>query len=128
MSKLDLLRRLSMAIALITMVSGTTQLVWPERVLGFMAAEATATSQHFFAIVGMFMLLFGAMLWQAACSLRSQPVAIFWSGIQKIGAVLAVGLGIMYGIFSPLAWLVAGFDLLSGLIILAYWQGERLKH
>ena len=124
-----LMRRLSLAIAVITIVSGMTQLVWPSRVLTFMAAEVTATSQHFFAIVGMFMVLFGALLWQGARAQSSQPAAIFWAGIQKFGAVLAVGLGVMNGIFSPLATLVAGFDLLSGIIIIAYWRGVlcRLK-
>jgi len=58
-------------------------------------------------------------------SVPAQPVGLFWAGLQKFGASAAVGLGVVNGVFSPLAWLVAGFDLLSGALILAYWRSVK---
>jgi hypothetical protein len=82
--------------------------------------ESTPASRHFFGIVGMFMVLFGAMLLQALLTAGDHSVAVLWAGVQKFGAAAAVGFGVSKGIFSPLALGVAGFDLLSGFLILAY--------
>ncbi|HQX83754.1 MAG TPA: hypothetical protein PKW63_18460, partial [Vicinamibacterales bacterium] len=90
-----------------------------------LAVETNPASLHFFAIVGMFMVLFGGLLLNAMYSTRPQPVALFWAGLQKFGASAAVGIGVMNGVFSPLAWLVAGFDLLSAALILAYWRAVK---
>ena len=52
-------------------------------------------------------------------------VAVFWAGLQKLGAFCAVGLGVLHGIFSPLAWVVVLTDLLSGVLALLYWRRIR---
>lgn len=119
------LRLIVAAIGVITIVSGGGQVVAPGFVLGQLAVETNPASLHFFAIVGMFMVLFGGLLLNAMYSARPQPVALFWAGLQKFGASAAVGIGVMNGVFSPLAWLVAGFDLLSGALILAYWRAVK---
>lgn len=112
-------------ICIATVVSGLVQLFAPAFILGLVGGEATATSKHFFGIVGMFMFLFGGMLFQALWGPKHQPVAVFWAGLQKFGASVAVALGILRGIFGPLAWLVAGFDLLSGVLVMMYWLTVR---
>lgn len=119
------LRLIIAAIGVITIVSGAGQVVAPGFVLGQLAVETNPASLHFFAIVGMFMVLFGGLLLNAMYSVPPQPVALFWAALQKFGASAAVGIGAMNGVFSPLAWLVAGFDLLSGALILAYWRAVR---
>ena len=93
--------------------------------LPLLSAESTPTSRHFFGIVGMFMVLFGGMLWQALVRQPTPPVPVFWAGLQKLGASAAVGLGVYNGIFSALALAVAGFDLLSGIAIFIYWRAIR---
>lgn len=113
------------AISVSTVVSGLVQLISPGFVLDIVGGEATPTSKHFFAIVGMFMALFGGMLLQALLGAGHQPVAVFWAGLQKLGAFAAVGLGVLNEIFSALALLVAGFDLLSGLLVIGYWRRIR---
>jgi hypothetical protein len=117
--------RALLAIAAITVASGAAQLVMPAFVLRVVGAEVTPTASHFFAIVGMFMVLFGGALWQAVRSPEPQPVALFWAGLQKFGAAAAVGLGVMHDIFSPLALGVASFDLVSGVLIIWYWSSQR---
>lgn len=80
---------------------------------------------HFFAIVGMFMALFGGMMLHAVYSAYPNKVAILWASFQKLGAFAAVGLGILNEIFSPIAAGVAFFDLFSGLLFLYYLRTLR---
>jgi hypothetical protein len=115
------LRRVLLLIAVLTVISGLVQMVVPGRLLGLLSAESTPASRHFFGIVGMFMVLFGGLLWHALTSRSAQAIPVFWAGLQKFGASAAVGLGVLHGIFSPLALGVAGFDLLSGILALVYW-------
>jgi len=111
---------LLVVIAGATAISGAVQLVQPAFVLGIVSGEATATSQHFFGIVGMFMLLFGGLLAHALLAAETADLVLLWAGLQKLGASAAVGLGVMHHIFSSTALLIAGFDLLSGILIFVY--------
>lgn len=121
----SLLYYLVMAIAAITLVSGLVQMVAPRFVLRMVGAQITPTSAYFFGIVGMFMLLFGGALLHEVFSTPSQPIIALWAALQKFGAVAAVILGVLRGIFSPLALLVSSFDLVSAVIIFAYWSRIR---
>lgn len=115
------LRQLLILVAVITIISGLTQIVSPAFVLRTIGAEVTPTSAHFFGLVGMFMALFGGALWQALANPANNRVVIFWSGLQKVGAVVGVVLGVYRNIFSNLALGVAAFDLVSAILILYYW-------
>jgi len=108
-------------IAVITVISGLVQLIWPAFVLGFIGGTVSPATEHFFGIVGMFMVLFGGLLYQALSGSEHHPVAVFWCGVQKFGAAGAVGLGVTREIFSWLALGVAAFDFVSGIIIMIYW-------
>ena len=119
-------RRALLLIAVATVVSGAIQMVAPGFVLGTVGGEKSPASLHFFGIVGMFMVLFGAMLGQALLSKVPQPLPVFWAAMQKFGASGAVALGSCTGVFqSPLAWGVAAFDLLSGVLAIWYWKNLR---
>ncbi|AHG91821.1 patatin domain-containing protein [Gemmatirosa kalamazoonensis] len=123
---LTLARRALLAIAALTVASGATQLVAPRLVLRVVGGDVgNASAAHFFGIVGMFMVLFGGLLWQALRAPVSMPVPVFWAALQKLGASAAVALGVSRGLFSPLALGVAGFDLLSGVVALWYWNAVR---
>jgi hypothetical protein len=121
----SLLSKVLVAIAAITVLSGLGQLLVPGFVLRIVGGTPSPAANHFFGIVGMFMVLFGGMLLQALLSAGHHPIVVFWSGLQKFGASAAVALGVLRAVFGPLALLVAGFDLLSGLLILAYWRMIR---
>ena len=112
-------------ISALTILTGLVQMLVPGMVLRLMLSEATPTAKHFFGIVGMFMVLFGGALLHALLSPAHQPVVVLWAGLQKFGASLAVGLGVLNAVFSSLALLVAGFDLLSGILIFLYWSEVR---
>lgn len=121
----SLLDWLVAAIAALTVVSGVVQMVAPRLVLGMIDGEATPTSAHFFAIIGMFMALFGGALLHEIFSTPPQPIVALWATLQKFGAVAGVTLGVSRQIFSPLALMVGGFDLISALLIFWYWTRIR---
>ncbi len=108
-----------------TIISGFVQMIIPSVVLGIIKGELTAGNLHSFAIVGMFMVLFGSLLLHALLSTKHHPVAVFWASIQKFGAFAAVAIGVSKGVFSLLAWAVALFDLASGVLIIVYWFSIR---
>lgn len=112
-------------IALLTVISGLVQMLVPDFVLGIIGGDITASTLHFFAIIGMFMLMFGGLLWHALSGDRKIPEAVLWCGLQKFGAAVAVGLGVGRGLFSWLALGVAGFDLLSGVLIMIHWYSIK---
>ena len=110
-------------IAVITILSGTVQGFAPGFVLGIIGGESTPTTHHFFAIVGMFMFLFGGMALHALLDSRDHRLALQWAAAQKFGAFLAVSIGVIQEIFGPLAFAVALFDFLSGALLFYYAYG-----
>ena len=121
MKQRDWLYRVLVMIAALTIFSGLFQVMAPGFELRLLSAEVTPTTSHFFGIVGMFMVLFGGAFLNALLSAGDQRIVVFWCSLQKFGASAAVGLGVLDHIFSPLALLVAGFDLCSGILGISYW-------
>ncbi len=121
----SLLRRTLIAISALTVVSGAVQALAPRRLLRSLMVEDDATTRHLFGTIGMFMVIVGGGLLNALLRPGRDPVIVFWAAAQKIGAFLAVGIGVRRRIFSPLALGVAFFDLLSGLLAAAYWRRIR---
>lgn len=113
------------AIGVASIATGAAQAVAPAAMLALLDSEVTPASAHFFAIVGMFMVLFGGMLVHALWRGSGQRVVLLWAGLQKFGASVAVALGVMNGVFSSLALLVAAFDFLSGALILWHRSSTR---
>ena len=109
-------------ISIATVLSGLVQLFNPSFILEIIGAEISVTSRHLFSIIGMFMVLFGAMMLHAIYSSHKNEAAILWAAMQKLGAAAAVGLGIVHGIFNMLSLAVALFDLVSGIIFLYYYR------
>ena len=104
----------------LTAVSGAVLIVLPGPILDLLDADNTAASRHFFAIIGMFMLLFGGMTWATLRAKESSKFVIFWAGLQKLGASAAVMAGVANDLFSPLALAIAALDLVSSVIYFAY--------
>lgn len=110
-----------LGIALLTVLSGAVQLFRPDFVLRLVGGPDHPGARHFFGIIGMFMVLFGGLAFQALrAPIEQQALPLRWAALQKVGAALAVGLGVVRGIFGGLALLVGGFDLVTGLLFLVY--------
>jgi len=121
----SLIRRALIAISALTLVSGAVQALAPRQLLRSLMAEDDATARHFFGTIGMFMVVVGGGLLNALLRPGRDPVIVFWAALQKLGASVAVGLGVQRRIFSPLALGVALFDLLSGLLAAEHWRRIR---
>lgn len=103
-------------------MTGAVQLVAPAVVLHAVGGETTAGATHFFGIVGMFMILFGGLLWQGARPVPASSLALGWAALQKLGASAAVAVGVTRHVFSPLALVVASVDFASFIVIAWYWR------
>ena len=103
----DRLRLVVAAIAGATIASGLGQMLLPGFVLGVLSADRSPTPAHFFAIVGMFMAVLGALVLHAVLTGDRYPLVILWGAVQKFGAFLAVSIGVGRGIFAALAMAVA---------------------
>jgi hypothetical protein len=115
------LRGALLAIAVLTALSGTIQMLQPGFVLRLVGGPDGPALRFFFGILGMFMLLFGGLDFQALrAPAASQVLPLRWAAYQKLGAAGAVGLGVLRGFFGSLALLVAAFDLLTGILFLVY--------
>jgi hypothetical protein len=112
-------------IAGLTICSGLVQIFAPGFELNLLSAEATASSEHLFATIGMFMVLFGGLFMNVLLGPLNQPPAVLWCSLQKFGASVAVGIGVLHHVFSPLALLVASFDFCSG--VAGFWYWSRIK-
>jgi hypothetical protein len=121
------MRKALTAIAWLTVGTGGAQAVAPGPMLQPLAAENDEATRHLFRTVGMFMVVVGGGLAQTLHGGPGEPSVVFWTGMQKLGASGAVGLGVKRGVFSPLALTVASFDFLSGAVALGYWRRLRRR-
>ena len=121
----DPLRGVVAAISALTVLSGLGQLVAPGVVLDLLGAESTATTRHFFAIVGMFMAVVGAVMLQALLTEPTPPYVVLWGAVQKLGAFVAVAVGVARDLFGSIALVVAVFDLLTAVLAAALWHRLR---
>src|SRR5438477_751561 len=111
-----LLYWLLVLISVSTLISGLVQIFAPGFILGLIGAEITPATRQCFGTIGMFMALFGGLLLHGLITRQMLTPVFFWAGLQKIGAFVAVAIGVANHVFSPMAMLVAGFDLLSGIL------------
>jgi hypothetical protein len=120
MNAQKLLYWLLVIISVTTLISGIVQIFNPAFILRLISAEVTPTTGQLFGTVGMFMALFGGMLLQVLHSKRYVKPVFLWAGLQKIAASIAVPIGFCRHLFGPFGLGVAGFDLLSGILIFVY--------
>lgn len=112
----------------ITVASGLLQCFAPGLLLHVLSPEVTLAGKHFLMITGIFTAAFGALLMHALVSPEPQHVAVLWTGIQKVLTAAVVGLAIQEMIFSSLALAAASFDLVAGVMIVAYWFWIKQLH
>lgn len=119
------LRIILLLISVSTLISGAMQVISPELVLNFVGASVDLTTKQLFATIGMFMFLFGGMMIHALYHEEDNRVVVIWSALQKLGASVAVAIGIVKGVFLPVAGLVATFDFVSAILFVVYLQSLK---
>ncbi|MGP0222649.1 MULTISPECIES: hypothetical protein [unclassified Paenarthrobacter] len=120
-TRADPLRAVLAAIAVITILTGASQIPFGSTILRLIGGDPTPGAVQLFGTVGMFMVVVGGLLLHTLLAARPSPEVVLWSGVQKAGAFGAVGIGVLNGVFSPLALLVAFFDLATAALLFAYW-------
>lgn len=115
-----LLQLLIVIISAASALSGLIQMISPAFILGLVGGNASPTALHLFAIVGMFMLLFGGLMLSTVYAAVPNRATVFWCAMQKLGASVAVILGICHGIFQLPAAAIAAFDGVSGIVFLYF--------
>lgn len=123
----DPLRAVLAAIAVVTVFSGAVQIPFGGTILELLGAEPTTAARQLFATVGMFMVVVGGLLLHTLLRPKPATEVLLWSGVQKAGACAAVAVGVMNGVFAPVALTVAVFDLATAALCLiylrrVYWQ------
>ena len=113
---LNLELRAGILIGWITVITGGLQIIIPSNVLPIIGVTPDPVNTQLLGTVGMFMILFGAASIRAIHHPEEAAIVLFWSGCQKIGAVLLMAWGVYKGVFPPLALMVASFDFASGLL------------
>ena len=121
------LRLVILAISVITIFSGAMQIVAPAFVLHFVGVQIDDATKQLFATIGMFMFLFGCMMVHALYDENDNRVVVLWSAAQKLGASIAVGIGIFKGIFALPAAGVALFDFGSGILFFYYLKSLKAE-
>jgi hypothetical protein len=119
------LRLILLLISVSTLMSGAMQVIAPAFVLNFVGAAIDLTTKQLFATIGMFMFLFGGMMIHALYHEDDNRVVVIWSAFQKLGASVAVAIGIMKGVFLPVAGMVAAFDFVSGILFFVYLKSLK---
>ena len=120
-------RGLCVVVGGITAFSGFLLLLFPKTMLDWLGAGTADPAPYLFGIIGVFMLVFGGLTIDACRRPDPPPVVLFWATIQKIGAVLAMLVGLFTDVYGILALLVALFDAVSALILWALWRREALR-
>ncbi|HEY4328060.1 MAG TPA: hypothetical protein VGN20_29010 [Mucilaginibacter sp.] len=116
------IRVIILIISLLTILSGIVQLVMPAFVLSQVGAAINDTTKQLFATIAMFMIMFGGLVVHALYDAQSNRAAFLWGAFQKFGASIAVGIGILHGIFNLTSGAVASFDFCSGILFLYYYK------
>ena len=112
-------------VAWITVASGAAQLIAPGFVLSLLGAPEDAATQQLFATVGMFMVVVGGLLLTTLSRLRHDPDVVLWAAVQKVGAAVAVVVGVARGVFDALALGVAAFDLVTAVLLVVHLRSLR---
>ncbi|MFK0007279.1 hypothetical protein ACIQTZ_09510 [Paenarthrobacter sp. NPDC090520] len=118
----DPLRAVLAAIAVITVITGVVEVPFGGPLLQMLGADPTPEARQLFGTVGMFMVVVGGLLLHTLLNAVPSPEVVLWSGVQKAGAFGAVGIGVLNGVFSPIALLVAFFDLATAVLLFVYWR------
>ncbi|MEO3939594.1 hypothetical protein V3C41_00755 [Paenarthrobacter nicotinovorans] len=118
----DPLRAVLAVIAIITVLTGAIQVPFGGQVLQLIGADSTPVTRQLFGTVGMFMIVVGGLLLNTLLNDPPSPEVVLWSALQKTGAFGAVGIGVLNGVFAPIALMVAFFDLATGILLLIHWR------
>ena len=117
-----LLRLVLLIIAGVTFLTGLTQMGAGSFVLSVLAPGADSATAYMFQVVGMFMVVTGAMFVQSLWTRSEEPAIPLWIAVQKFAAAILVTWGWLKGVLVPVVLVVAAFDAITGVLALTFWR------
>ena len=103
----------------LTAASGLALIAMPRFVLWVLGAGRAEPSPFLFRIIGMFMTVSGGLLADGARAPATGRVALRWSLAAKVGAAVAVTLGVRTKRFGKQALALAAFDAAAAALVVA---------
>jgi hypothetical protein len=101
---------------------GAAQVAMPATVMAQLQVTVDVNTVQFFATLGFLLVVIGGLQINSFLFTKpDQPLVIFWSGIEKIGAAAAVIVGALHHVFGPIMFFVGSMSVLLGLLHLWYW-------
>jgi len=101
----------------VTAASGAGLVVAPRLVLALLGARRREPGLFFLQVVGMFMMTSGGLLADGCRSDPPSPVALRWAFAQKLGATVAMVLGVRSRRVGRQALAVAAIDAFSAAVV-----------
>jgi hypothetical protein len=114
-------RTIARVIGALTVLAGAVQAFAPGFIAALIGAGSEPGTLQFAATVGMFMVLFGGMLLQATNEGPEARALVGWCAVQKLGASLAVTIGVVHGALGWFALMVAFQDFVSCFLLIGYF-------
>ena len=114
-------RTIAAFIGALTVLAGAVQALAPGFITRLIGAAPEPSTLQFAATVGMFMVLFGGMLLQATREGPAARALVGWCAAQKLGASLAVFIGVVHGVLGWFALMVAFQDFVSCFLLVGYF-------
>lgn len=105
--------RLAEFVGILTAVSGACLVVVPRLILRILGAGRREPAPFFVQVVGMFMMTSGGLLADGSRQTPPAPIALRWALAQKIGAAVAMVLGVRSKRIGRLALVIAAIDACS---------------
>jgi hypothetical protein len=101
---------------------GLSQVLMPATVMAQLHVTVDVNTLQFFATLGFLLVVIGGLQIQSFLFTKpDQPLVVFWSGVEKLGAAGAVTVGALHHVFGPIMFFVAFMSVLLGLLNLWYW-------
>jgi hypothetical protein len=108
--------------AVFNVAIGVSQVLMPSTVMAQLHVSVDVNTLQFFATLGFLLVVIGGLQIQSFLFTKpDQPLVVFWSGVEKLGAAGAVTVGALHHVFGPIMFFVAFMSVLLGLLNLWYW-------
>lgn len=105
---------------------GLAQVFAPRAVMAQLQVAVDLNTVQFFWTLGFLLVVIAGLQIQSYLFTKpDQPLIVFWSGVEKLGAAGAVTVGVLHHVFGPIMFFVAVMSVLLALLHLWYWCDIR---
>ena len=104
----------------LTLAAGVLAVLAPAPLLALLSVDPVQPARYLFGLFGLFVALFGGASLHAVFGRGAGRLVLVWAAVEKFAVVAGFLIGVVHGIFGPLALAIAGADFAAGLLIVVY--------